>query len=300
MRRDAGVPADAARDPAVDRRVGAGELSWRVRVDPPLPGAVNMAWDHTLALEAPADVGILRLYEWARPTLSLGRHEPARGIYDPGKLDRRGVDVVRRPTGGRAVLHHRELTYAVIAPIRPLGGVRAAYRTLNRALATGLARLGAPVTLASNGPVAAPDAGPCFREPAPGEVMAAGRKLVGSAQVRFGDRLLQHGSILLHDDQGLLEELLCAAAHGSDADRYGPGSHGQDREDRPATLAGLLPSVPSVAAVRDAVVQGFREACAGDWRGPGGKDSFRPDDIPGGPRPDLLERYESREWTWRR
>ena len=85
-----------------------------------------MAWDHTLALWCGPDRAVLRLYSWDRPTLSLGRNEPAAQLYSRDALRNRGVGVVRRPTGGRAVLHHRELTYAVCAPIRALGGVRAA------------------------------------------------------------------------------------------------------------------------------------------------------------------------------
>jgi lipoate-protein ligase A len=124
------------------------------------------------------------------------------------------MDVVRRPTGGRAVLHHRELTYAVIAPLRAWGGVREAYLRINEALASALRALGAPVeVVGAGGPGAggspraralAPDAGPCFQVPAAGEVVALGRKLIGSAQARFGRALLQHGSILLEGDQGPL------------------------------------------------------------------------------------------------
>ncbi|MDT8340717.1 MAG: hypothetical protein RQ751_04325, partial [Longimicrobiales bacterium] len=107
-----------------------------------------MAWDHTLAIGLAPGEAVLRLYAWDRPTLSLGRNEPARGVYAPERLEASGVAVVRRPTGGRAVLHHREVTYAVCLPLRALGGPRSAYRLLNQALAAGLGRLGAGVALA--------------------------------------------------------------------------------------------------------------------------------------------------------
>ncbi|HSR42176.1 MAG TPA: hypothetical protein VLL48_08395, partial [Longimicrobiales bacterium] len=158
-----------------------------------------MAADHALARDLPSDQAVLRLYGWSGPTLSLGRNEPARGRYDPDLARRLGVALVRRPTGGRAVLHHREVTYAVAAPVAPFGGLRSAYRAINAALVRGLARLGVPAGLAGSdaaGGGLAPDAGACFRAPAPGEVVVGGRKLVGSAQVRFGGTLLQHGSIL--------------------------------------------------------------------------------------------------------
>lgn len=264
---------------------GAAEpLSWWVLDEPPAPGPHNMARDHTLALDLPPGHAVLRLYQWSRPTLSLGRNEPAWERYDREGLEERGLAVVRRPTGGRAVLHHREVTYCVVAPIRPLGGVRSAYGLLNRALARGLARLGVPVELAGDGPVAGPGAGPCFREPAPGEVVARGRKLVGSAQRRLGGNLLQHGSILLADDQSLLARMERGPV---------PGQAG------PATLTDLLGREVGAAEVRAAVIDGCREVLPGDWRTDPAEDSFRPPDLPLHPRRELLDRYRSREWTWR-
>src|SRR5690606_17502269 len=97
----------------------------------------------------------------------------------------RAVDFVRRPTGGRAVLHDRELTYAVVVPHRALGGPRAAYRAINEALVMGLRALGVDASVSERGRVLPPDAGPCFQVAAPGEVVADGRKLVGSAQARL-------------------------------------------------------------------------------------------------------------------
>lgn len=280
-------------------------LTWWVLDDPAAPGPENMAWDHTLALDCPPGHAVLRLYRWDAPTLSLGLHEPARDRYDREMLKEREVRAVRRPTGGRAVLHHREVTYCVVAPIRALGGVRAAYTLLNRALAAGLARLGASVGLAGAGPVAGPGAGPCFGEPAPGEVMARGRKLVGSAQRRVGPNLLQHGSILLGDDQSLLAEL-AGAGHARVPGTTDAGSAGRagpapspSGTPAPATLGDLLGREVGPAEVGAAVVEGCREVLPGDWRKARVRDSFRPSDLPRQPRPDLLERYRSAEWTWR-
>ena len=67
---------------------------------------------------------VMRIYEWSRPTLSLGRNQAARGHYDLERARAAGIDFVRRPTGGRAVLHHRELTYSVTAPAAALGPAR--------------------------------------------------------------------------------------------------------------------------------------------------------------------------------
>lgn len=263
---------------------------WRVLVDPPLPGPENMAWDHTLALWCGPGDAVARFYTWARPTLSLGRNEPARGVYLSERLESAGVDVVRRPTGGRAVLHHRELTYSVCVPIRALGGARGTYAAVNRALAEGLRLLGAPVELAGPGPALRPDAGPCFRDPAEGEVLAddprgRARKLVGSAQVRMGQVLLQHGSVLLEDDQCLIPGLR---------------TDGGGDESRPATLREALGRPVELGEVRAALMRGFASSLPGDWRAAADVGATAGRSIPEAPGADVLERYRSPDWTWRK
>jgi len=172
------------------------------------PGWWQMALDQALLDVAEAgDVGFVRLYRWRPFALSFGRHEPAASRYDRAEIERRGLDVVRRPTGGRAVWHARELTYAVIGPVSELGGLKESYRQIHRTVARALGRLEVPATLAAAGQSCHPGAGPCFATSAGGEVLVAGRKLVGSAQLRQGDALLQHGSLLLEDDQRLATDL---------------------------------------------------------------------------------------------
>src|SRR5881398_298918 len=108
-------------------------LQWEGIFDPGgHPGAVNMAIDAALLAEA-ARTGraFLRLYRFDPPCLSLGRNEPAATRYDRAAIARRRLDVVRRPTGGRAVWHEHEVTYAVAAPITTFGGLRPAYYTLH-------------------------------------------------------------------------------------------------------------------------------------------------------------------------
>ena len=252
-----------------------------------------MAWDHTLARALPAGRGVVRLYRWIRPTLSFGRNEPAREAFDPDRVAARGVDVVRRPTGGRAVLHDQEVTYAVVAPIRSLGGARAVYRKVNQGLVEGLAELGASVALAGPGPALPPDAGPCFQEAAEGEVVAGARKLVGSAQVRVGTAVLQHGSILLGDGQGRIEALKRA---GSETD---PGPGGSDPVDA-GGLRGLLGRDVTPGEVVAAVSAGLRRVLGGDWRPTRAGASLEETDLPSDPEPELLARYRSPEWSWRR
>ncbi|MDD5564834.1 MAG: biotin/lipoate A/B protein ligase family protein [Thermoanaerobaculaceae bacterium] len=176
---------------------------WRLIVEGAQRGAWNMAVDEALveAVDGGRSEPVLRLYRWSPPCLSLGFSQPYE-VADAGFCAARGVAVVRRPTGGRAVLHHLELTYAVAAPLGRgpfTHDLQAAYQTICRALVAGLRTVGVPAQLSgtpADGMIKPTRAIPCFVGPAAGEVVAAGRKLVGSAMRRVGDAILQHGSIL--------------------------------------------------------------------------------------------------------
>lgn len=236
-----------------------------------------MARDHALARCLGAGEGVLRLYGWSQPTVSLGRNEPARDRYTASV---EGPPFVRRPTGGRAVLHASEVTYAVVLPERAWGGPRASYRRIHEGLVQGLHGLGVAAELATEGEVLTPDAGPCFRRPAPGEVAVGGRKLVGSAQARLEGSILQHGSVLVSGDQDLLARL-----------RGEPPS----LDDRPTTLAQETGSVLPVTRVMDALSEGARLAWPGAWREAPYSDSEQEE-----ARRLRLERYGNAAWTWRR
>lgn len=253
-------------------------LNWRVLSDPPMRGFENMARDHALAEELQAGRAVLRLYRWETPTVSLGRNEPGRRSYDTDRAVEDGIPFVRRPTGGRAVLHSDELTYAVVAPLRALGGLRQVYDRVNEGLMMGLRALGADVEMASPaGAASKPDAGPCFRKPAAGEVTAGGRKLIGSAQARIGAGFLQHGSLILGGDQGLLERLR------------------RDGQvvDPPATLSGLLGRSPEWDEVTAAIRSGLEEALGGRWT----EGAMSGQESAAQARLEVL--YSSDEWTWR-
>jgi lipoyl(octanoyl) transferase len=182
--------------------------AWTILVEGARPGWANMARDAALlTLAATTGSAFLRLYRWEPFCLSFGRHEPASRRYRRDRITDLGIDCVRRPTGGRAVWHARELTYAVAAPLHVFGGLKKAYLEIHALLARSLERLGAHPLLAPASSLLPPHAGPCFAAPVGGEVLLLGRKAVGSAQVRQGDGLLQHGSVLLEDDQSLVREL---------------------------------------------------------------------------------------------
>lgn len=180
---------------------------WRLVYDIPGVGATfgahNMAVDEAILTavgsgEAPPT---LRLYGWMPSCLSLGYGQRAREA-DQMRLAERGWDMVRRPTGGRAILHTDELTYSLALPIEdPLarGGVIESYQRISGGLAVGLKRLG----LQPRAERADADAAPnpvCFETPSHYEITVDGRKLIGSAQVRRRQAVLQHGTLPLDGD----------------------------------------------------------------------------------------------------
>lgn len=166
-----------------------------------------------LAQCAVTGANYLRLYRWDPPALSIGRNQSLEGTLS------RGMAVVRRPTGGKAVWHEHELTYAVSAPVAAFGSLRTAYCEIHTRIARALRSLGVDAALAPYSRAVRPSDGPtsCFAMPAGGEIVTQDRKLVGSAQVRRGDAFLQHGSILLGGSQeraGGMGETTLAVALG--------------------------------------------------------------------------------------
>jgi lipoyl(octanoyl) transferase len=240
---------------------------------------------------------VIRLYRWSPPCLSFGRNQPTRGLYDLARARSVGIDFVRRPTGGQAVLHDDELTYAVVAPAAMIGRPRAAYRRINEALVAGLRTLGLPAAVAPavSGPDDAsgtrspvvPWTEACFRRPAPGEVVVGPRKLVGSAQRTEGRAILQHGSVLVGGSQGAAEDLLEGAGSAASivAVSGAPGW---------TTIEAELGSRPAWAELAKALVAGF-EMVLGTSLAP---STLSPQEMKGAA--GLRERFASDEWTWRR
>ncbi|HMC56634.1 MAG TPA: hypothetical protein VKH19_15765 [Gemmatimonadaceae bacterium] len=205
-------------------------------------GEYNMATDEALLEDVACHGGAyLRFYRWDPPTLSLGRNQP--NTFDD-------VPIVRRPTGGQAVWHEQEVTYAVVAPIALFGSLRKAYCEIHTRLARALRSLGVDAVLAPAHPPIRPSAHPasCFASSVGGEILVDGRKLVGSAQVRRGDAFLQHGSILLDATQ--------------------PSSFNGG-----TTLATVLGRPVSFTEVADAIINTWR-----DFR-PSGRQTVRPSDV---------------------
>ena len=256
-------------------------MRWRLLQTPPLDGPANMALDHALMARArQGGEAVLRVYEWSAPVLSLGRNQRARGIYIDEELIRRGIAAVRRPTGGRALLHHREITYSLTAPANAGESLGVMYRRMNDLLLQALSALGVPAGLARPAARARPPtAMPCFAEPSRGEIVVDGRKLVGSAQWRDAGALLQHGSILMENDQGLLPLLMREPA---------------TMPPRPATLREILGRAPQASEMVNALLDAVRRAADPGATSMGSDECAALDTSP------FLAIYRDPQWTWRR
>lgn len=256
-------------------------VRWRLLRSPPHDGPDNMALDEALMTRARrTGETVLRTYTWSTPTLSLGRNQRARGLYDLAALNDAGLVAIRRPTGGRALVHHHEITYSVTAPVRADESGAHVYAQINALLVNALAVLGVPVQIATGSrPAARPTTRPCFAEPARGELVHDGRKLVASAQWRDDGALLQHGSILVDDDQQSIAALTTAPSAPVPA---------------PATLRGILGRTPSAADVHDALAVALTAVMG-----------TAPEDLDDDPSlldaaRGLAVRYRDAAWTWRR
>lgn len=240
-----------------------------------------MALDEALLETAEAEGRCsLRLYAWAPPAISFGRNEPALRRYDREAIRARGLRAVRRPTGGRAVWHHREVTYSVVAPTAVFGSLRASYHAIHAMLAAALQALGAGVVLAADRPAAGVGAGACFASAAGGEVMAVGRgKVVGSAQVRAGGAFLQHGSILLVAEQDVVAGITLGAAD-------------------PPSATGIAELVPPSQATFDVVADAIVAEAGRRWSLPDA--AVTPSATLRARADALAARYADDTWTWRR
>jgi lipoate-protein ligase A len=189
--------------------------SWDLLIDPvPRSGAANMAVDEFLFRRLTAEPGTaVRFYDWSRPTASLGYSQCADKVLNVNFCRRNGVDVVRRLTGGKLVLHWREITYSVVSSDIGVFSetVSGSYRFISEALIRGLAKMGLKARLAGPPPSSYSRGNmPCFAYPSRDEIEVDGRKIIGSAQKRVAGRFLQHGSIPLQDDEGLLQRVSLA------------------------------------------------------------------------------------------
>lgn len=234
---------------------------WRLIYDCPTYGARNMAVDDAI-LTTGQYLPTLRLYAWDPPCLSLGYGQRAADV-DLARLAAAGWDLVRRPTGGRAILHTDELTYSLILPLDdPIvtGDIAESYRRISRALAVALALLGAVPDAAPHAASPAHSGPVCFETPGQYEITVGGRKLIGSAQARRRDGVLQHGTLPLHGDLARICDVL---AYPDEAARAQARTQVRARAITLTEALGGAPVSRDTAAA--ALAAGFAETFAVDF-----------------------------------
>jgi lipoate-protein ligase A len=235
---------------------------WELIIDGAIDGKSNMAIDSALFEEVTSSSTprtIVRFYQWSRPTLSLGRNQKIEKAVDTDYCTAQGIDVVHRPTGGRAVLHDDELTYAVISNDSTYFGdtIYGNYKAVSEALCRGYNAIGVSAVLAPDTKkVSGFESGadlPCFMSPSRYELMVDGRKVVGSAQRRVRDTFLQHGSMPITCDRGAL----ASATRLQDSSLL-------DREM--AGMAEFLPERPTAEQLTGTFIRAFQERFSIEFR----------------------------------
>jgi len=224
--------------------------AWRLLIDGPAEGAWNMAIDRAVQLarhqgDAPPT---LRLYAWVRPTATLGRFQDVSGA-DREVCEAEGIDISRRPTGGRGVLHDDEVTYSVVASVADgvPRGTAASYRYLCEALAKAYRTLGVDAALTTRGRGESSSAA-CYLHATRADLSLGARKLSGSAQVWHHDTVLQHGSFTRTRD----------VAREARVFRLAPDSAAKLARET-VTLADALGEAPTHEEIAGAIRDAFSE-----------------------------------------
>ncbi len=243
--------------------------TWRLIEDGLIDGAVNMATDEAMMIACAKRIvpPTLRLYGWNVPTLSVGYSQDLDSQVDTKRCADAGVPMVRRPTGGRALLHHRELTYSLTVPIphpRFPSSLRGTFRAVSEALIRSLDELG----ISGAGMAEVPKGtgrGRSYRSPAcfaaanHCEIVVFNKKLVGSAQRRTSQAFLQHGSMWIDCDRRFVNSLFKFD---------GPEAQAEDLElleKRTITLNEILGRDVSFEESARALQAGFRKSFPATW-----------------------------------
>lgn len=252
-----------------DSPYSAGRREWFCIDTGEHTGEYNMKFDLGLVEEFKiTGIPVLRFFKWKPYCISLGRNQDETDI-DAAGAHRDGIEIVRRPTGGKAVLHAEELTYSVVMETAGLS-VRDSYNRISSALVAGLRKLVPELELSQSSAdfqklFRDPAAIPCFSTSAVYEVEYMARKVVGSAQHRFGEVLLQHGSILTGSFHKKLIDYLKVDEDVREKTRADLDSH-------TASLGDILGRIPSLDEVSGAVKYGFESAFGADFANITGRD----------------------------
>jgi len=222
-------------------------------------GAFNMQLDQWLAesferLNLPHGAMVFRLYEWSPPAISIGYHQ-RETEFDRERLDADGIDLCRRATGGRAVFHIEDLTYSVVMNATKSNAEH--YADIHRAFQLALQQLGLQADFQKQQPdfrsrYEKPESLSCFTASARYELEVGGKKIIGSAQRRFGNTLLQHGSLMRSAKHKRLANYLrlneSAKAHLQ-----------HDLDEKTTSLEESLGTVPNIETLKCATLNGFEQ-----------------------------------------
>jgi lipoate-protein ligase A len=269
-----------------------GTTIWRLIITPPSPGAWNMALDEAF-LESTSE-GIfpptLRLYAWSPPCISLGYAQPSSQV-DIRSLQELNWDIVRRSTGGRAILHTDELTYSVSAPLdNPhfAGGVLESYKHISQGLVQALQIMQLKIEIQPEVKLTSDEREQpiCFEIPSSYEITAGGKKLIGSAQVRRRGGVLQHGTLPLNGDIARICQVL------SFPDQESRELAARRLRERATTIEQLLNISVSWEEAADAVKSGFQSALGLrlEQAEPTKDERLRAEEL-------AEEKFNSEEWT---
>jgi lipoyl(octanoyl) transferase len=239
-------------------------MNWKFENTGLHSGVFNMSYDAALAEALVKGVGnpTIRVYAWQPYAISLGWNQSMNEI-DYAKTSASNIDIVRRPTGGRAILHSQELTYSVIMRVKGKN-VLSVYDDISQALVTGLQKLGAPVAIEKSQPhfptlYRTTSATACFSSTGRYEIKCYGKKLVGSAQRRYAaengeEVVLQHGSILLGPDHRRMVDFLNLP---SESERT---TLRKTLDEKTIELSDVLKRTITFDEVAEVVLYGFQKA----------------------------------------
>ena len=241
-------------------------MNWRFIDTGVNTGAMNMAIDEAVMVHcARGDVPrTLRFYRWNPPTLTLGYFQKAAKAVDLDRCSDLGIDVVRRLTGGRSVLHDQELTYSIIMGKDSQDvpeSVTQSYKILSEGLLLGLRYLGIDATMSrpdqSHGQMST--SGACFDALSSYELEVDGKKIVGSAQARRFGALLQHGSVM----NDLSVDTLFDVLREEDSERKEEAR--KKFLQKATSIRHVTGSTKSWEELSSAFFRGFKEALGGDF-----------------------------------
>jgi lipoate-protein ligase A len=266
---------------------------WRLLLTPPARGAWNMAVDEAIleSIHRGDSLPTLRLYSWTPACLSLGHAQPYADV-DLARLRERGWEVVRRVTGGRAILHTDELTYSVTGPAEnPIlaGSVLESYSRLATALLSTVQSLSLPVEMKEGKADESGKTNPvCFEVPSTYEITVNGKKLIGSAQARKKEGVLQHGSLPLTGDLTRITQALVFK------DEFARQNASARLLDRATTVESVLGVAPDWETAARSMVHAFEAqlGIAFEREELSQKEISRADEL-------VREKYDHPSWTER-